>query len=347
MPRLLTTLLVLFTSLAFSNTSVEAQRGFGRFQREASGWRPDGRLLREIFSESDDEEEESRERDSELSQRMRSPFGPRIEQPSPTRSRDRMLDYQVNRNNYSDNKYESWDRNQKSKTPYGLPNRESSHPRKLEVALRPSRSPKGLAVDKISTRGAAWLAGIREGDVLTKVGGLNVGSKEELASVLRILKDGDQIEFEYARRGKEKTTIVQFGNAATDESNDSALSTTRAPSQLDLIDFYNRPKKIRGESSQSNYDGYLLSNTSSRIQEEKPNQPMEINLDIEKSDPTKNSLRSNATQDNETSEISRLRRELKFKQREIDRLQRKLKQTGKGEDTYSEAELDALFETAN
>ena len=344
MPRLSTTLIVLFAILPFTQQTLEAQRGFGRFQRETSGWRPDGRLLREIFSESEEDEDESKKRDSEISQGLRSPFGPRIEQPSPTRSRERGLDYGLNRNAFAQKKYDERTRDSRRDSLYGV-SKDSSHPQKLEVALRPSRSPKGLIVDKISTRGAAWLAGIREGDVLTKVGGLNVSSKEELASVLRILKDGDQIEFEYARRGQEKTTVVQFGDADDEDTRGSALSDKRVPSQQDLIDFYNRPRKIKGETGKAKYDDYLLRNASSRIQEVAPDQRTEINLDIEKSDPTKNSLRTVPTTSEQSLEVSRLRSELKTKQQEIDRLQQKLKATGNGQDTYSEAELDSLFDT--
>lgn len=347
MPRHSVTLLVLFAILPLTHTSLEAQRGFGRFQRESNGWRPDGRLLREILGQSEDDEEDAEDRDSEFSQRMRSAFGPRIEQPSPTRSRERTGEYRFNQDTDAWNKYDERSRTLRLESLYRSAAETSSHPRKLEVALKPSRSPKGLVVDKISKQGAAWLAGIREGDVLTKVGGLNVATKEELASVLRILKDGDQIEFEYARRGKEKTAIVQFGDAETEPSQDQTLSGTRVPSQLDLIDFYNRPKKIKSELNQSKYDDYLLRNTSSRIQEDTSNQQTEINLDIEKSDTKETFRRSKPTQLNSRSEISRLRKELENKQHEIDRLQRKLKQTGADENTYTESELNSLFDTGD
>jgi hypothetical protein len=70
-----------------------------------------------------------------------------------------------------------------------------------------------LIVTKTDSKGNAAEAGVRKGDVLVMVGGVEIGSMEELEEITKILGNGDQLEFEIARRGQKKKVLIQFGEA--------------------------------------------------------------------------------------------------------------------------------------
>lgn len=95
-----------------------------------------------------------------------------------------------------------------------------------------------IVVAKIDPKGNAKEAGIKRGDVIIRGGGIDFGSVDEFNQVAEILKDGDQLEFEVERRGKEETVLILFGEApenSEDIENEIApgepLSAKRAPIQ--------------------------------------------------------------------------------------------------------------------
>ncbi len=359
MYRILTPLLISMLAAPFLNTTVEAQRPFERFQRESTGWRPDGRLLREMFGEQDEEEKKEtspRERDENLW--SRSAFGPRIEQPSPNRFRRQNSTDEDATNNRSlfanpRNAREYPENSSKSERYSAYENRNKPHPSKLEVALKRSQDPDGLIVERISKSGAAYLAGIRQGDLLTEVGGLKISNKEELASVLQVLKDGDQMEFAYQRRGRTKTAIVQFGEAQENSSKDRGFNNTSVPRKRDLVEYYNRPKNIEGRKTKSKLDEYFQQNASSRNNQKVPelgNSELDVDnvldLNWEVSSNRSTTVKpTNASASKNKSEILRLRNELEKKQREIENLQNRMKKTSAASSSYSETELESLFDT--
>ncbi len=341
---------ILVTPL-FINTA-EAQRPFERFQRESVGWRPDGRILREMFGEKDeDEDTEAKTREQEDNLWSRSTFGPRIEQPSPNRFRrpnPTDEDTPYNRSLFA-NSRNTKDYREDSTKPAkysAFESRKKPHPGKLEVALTRSEDPDGLIVERISKSGAAYLAGIRQGDLLTEVGGLKVSSKEELASVLQILKDGDQMEFQYQRRGRNKTAIVQFGEAQNSSIKNRSIDDTSAPRKQNLVEYYSRPRKVDSQKSTSTLDDYFQRNASSRNKKSVPELENELNLDWDESlTPSTNSKRRNLSARRNQSEIMRLRNELEKKQREVEKLQESINKKAANSNSYSETELESLFDT--
>lgn len=81
-----------------------------------------------------------------------------------------------------------------------------------------------LVVSKIDSRGNAREAGVKKGDVILEAGGAKIGSVEELAEISKILGEGDQLEFQTDRRGKENTVLIQYGTAPeVDEIVESAI----------------------------------------------------------------------------------------------------------------------------
>jgi Do/DeqQ family serine protease len=66
----------------------------------------------------------------------------------------------------------------------------------------------GVYVSAVAPDGAAQVAGIKRGDVITKINGAEVTSGLEMSSVLANYKPGDKVQVTYKRKGSEFTTAV-------------------------------------------------------------------------------------------------------------------------------------------
>ncbi|MEP7167735.1 MAG: Do family serine endopeptidase [Bacteroidota bacterium] len=71
---------------------------------------------------------------------------------------------------------------------------------------------KGVYVQNLTEGGAAETAGIKSGDVITKVGGVSVGSSSELQEQVGRFRPGDKIEVTLLHDGTEKTVSVVLRN---------------------------------------------------------------------------------------------------------------------------------------
>jgi len=85
--------------------------------------------------------------------------------------------------------------------------------------------PHGVYVDGVNKGSAAEDAGLKNKDVITKIGGLNVNSSPELQEQVAKYSPGDKIEVEVIRDGKTATLNVVLKNkyntvAAVDNSHD-------------------------------------------------------------------------------------------------------------------------------
>lgn len=74
------------------------------------------------------------------------------------------------------------------------------------------KSLKGVYVAGISDGGAAAAAGIKEGDIITKVGGNTVNSSPELQEQVGRFRPGDKVEVTLIRSGSEKIVPVTLKN---------------------------------------------------------------------------------------------------------------------------------------
>lgn len=68
-----------------------------------------------------------------------------------------------------------------------------------------------LVVKQVDTNGNAAAAGIRRGDFITQLGGVDLGSIEEFKEIAKVLGEGDEMDLQITRRGQKKDIKVQFG----------------------------------------------------------------------------------------------------------------------------------------
>ena len=73
---------------------------------------------------------------------------------------------------------------------------------------------QGVYVNSVSPDGGAIQAGIKKGDVITKVNGNNVTSGLEMSAQIASYKPGDKVPIAYVRSGKEYTTTVTLKESA-------------------------------------------------------------------------------------------------------------------------------------
>ena len=69
---------------------------------------------------------------------------------------------------------------------------------------------QGVYVSAVPTDGAAAQAGIKKGDVITKVNGSSVSSGLEMSGQIASFKPGEKVPITYIRNGKEYTTTVSL-----------------------------------------------------------------------------------------------------------------------------------------
>jgi serine protease Do len=77
---------------------------------------------------------------------------------------------------------------------------------------------KGAVVKEVREGTAAAAAGLKEGDVITKVGETPITSPEQLAATIRKQQPGDEVSVTYLRDGKKKTARAKLGNGASGDS---------------------------------------------------------------------------------------------------------------------------------
>jgi len=75
-----------------------------------------------------------------------------------------------------------------------------------------------LYVSQLDPKGNAANAGVRIGDRLVAGGGIDFESLSDFNGIGDILEDGDQLEFEVERNGREKEMMIVFGKASAEQA---------------------------------------------------------------------------------------------------------------------------------
>jgi S1-C subfamily serine protease len=82
---------------------------------------------------------------------------------------------------------------------------------------------EGVYVMDVPAEGAAAIAGVKKGDIVTKLNGVNITGGPELQEQVARYKPGDKISLTYVRAGKESTVSLILKNKA---GNTEVVKTT-------------------------------------------------------------------------------------------------------------------------
>ncbi len=75
------------------------------------------------------------------------------------------------------------------------------------------KSDKGALIKSVTKGSSAEKAGLKEQDIITKVGDKIITTPEDLSKIVRTYKPGDEIKIDYLRNGKKKDMKVVLGKA--------------------------------------------------------------------------------------------------------------------------------------
>ena len=81
----------------------------------------------------------------------------------------------------------------------------------------------GAYISSVNTDSSADKAGLKVGDIITKVDDTTVTSASDLMIAVRMKNPGDTIDVTYNRDGQEKTTTVELGSDASTNTASSLL----------------------------------------------------------------------------------------------------------------------------
>jgi serine protease Do len=74
---------------------------------------------------------------------------------------------------------------------------------------------EGIYIKEALQNGSAYAAGLRKGDIIKKLNGMEINSGAEIQEQVSRYKPGDKVEVTYIRNGKENTASVSLKNKAT------------------------------------------------------------------------------------------------------------------------------------
>ncbi len=98
---------------------------------------------------------------------------------------------------------------------------------------------ENFVVTQVDKNGNADEAGIRSGDLITQLGGANIGSLEEFKEIVKVLGEGDQMELQISRNGQKKEVTVQYGEMqeipATEAGKTPAIAATPATNPYEFV----------------------------------------------------------------------------------------------------------------
>lgn len=81
------------------------------------------------------------------------------------------------------------------------------------TSIREENGPEGAKVGEVSEGSAAEKAGLKEGDLITKIDDKSIDGPETLAKVVRSYKPGDKVTITFKRAGKEQKATAELGRS--------------------------------------------------------------------------------------------------------------------------------------
>jgi len=83
------------------------------------------------------------------------------------------------------------------------------------TSIRNENGPSGAKIGEISEGSGAEKAGLKEGDIITKVDDKTIDGPEELSKAIHTYKPGDKVTITYKRDGKDQKATAELGKSRT------------------------------------------------------------------------------------------------------------------------------------
>ena len=103
---------------------------------------------------------------------------------------------------------------------YSVPPRSTAEGKQAFLGVQPETTSNGVRVSDIRPGSASYQAGLKDGDVITKLGGATIPDVESLVKTIRDRVPGDRVEIEFFRNGARSKTHATL--AARNHSGDEA-----------------------------------------------------------------------------------------------------------------------------
>lgn len=79
------------------------------------------------------------------------------------------------------------------------------------LGVTPDEDSKGAKITSVSEGSAAAKAGLKEGDIITKIDSEKVTEADDVSRIIRSHKPGDKVSITFLRNGKEQKETVELG----------------------------------------------------------------------------------------------------------------------------------------
>jgi len=90
----------------------------------------------------------------------------------------------------------------------------------------------GLYVNSVLPNGGGAAAGLKKGDIITKIDGKEIYSSPDLQERVARLRPGDKVKLTYKREGKEKEAVVTLKDDTANKSDKESSSTNKNTAEL-------------------------------------------------------------------------------------------------------------------
>lgn len=90
----------------------------------------------------------------------------------------------------------------------------------------------GLLINNVAPKGGAEEAGLKEGDVITKLDGQTITSSTQLQERVYLMRPGDKVKLTYKRDGREREATVTLQEESRSSASADEEETTRSASEI-------------------------------------------------------------------------------------------------------------------
>lgn len=119
---------------------------------------------------------------------------------------------------------------------------------KAFLGVLTAKTGKGAIIKNVVDESAAKKAGLKDGDIITKLGDKEINSPDDLRNAIHLYEPGDKVTINYLRGGKKQTVTVELGKSA------GSSVTLNIDSLRDLMNGFNPGNNFNFRMPGQNFD---------------------------------------------------------------------------------------------